>query len=155
VSKHTIDRRTFFALTAAGGGAVFMAGLFGQAQAADGMAMPVQPDFVLVKTVRLIPGEHDASLDRGAAFRDFFGPTFVIPSTTREYTLLHSTTCPTRVPDLKLRADLAPGQVVRLSCTPTAPGTIDFLCDNFCGSGHEEMNGKFIVKAWTEAPCVC
>lgn len=22
-------------------------------------------------------------------------------------------------------------------------------------AGHEEMNGKFIVKAWTEAPCVC
>lgn len=51
------------------------------------------------------------------------------------------------VPDLKLRADLTPGQVQKLTFTPTVAGTIDFLCDNFCGSGHEEMNGKFIVKA--------
>src|SRR5262245_1395084 len=28
-----------------------------------------------VKTVRFIPGEHDASLDAGAAFKEFFGPT--------------------------------------------------------------------------------
>ena len=29
-----------------------------------------------VKTVRFMPGEHDASLDRGAAFKEFFGETF-------------------------------------------------------------------------------
>jgi 3',5'-cyclic AMP phosphodiesterase CpdA len=28
-----------------------------------------------VKTVRFMPGEHDASLDRGAAYREFFGET--------------------------------------------------------------------------------
>ena len=28
-----------------------------------------------VKDVRFLPGEHDASLDRGAAFQEFFGPT--------------------------------------------------------------------------------
>jgi hypothetical protein len=28
-----------------------------------------------VKTVRFIPGEHDASLDNGRAFQEFFGPT--------------------------------------------------------------------------------
>ena len=28
-----------------------------------------------VKEVRFIPGEHDASLDEGAAFKEFFGPT--------------------------------------------------------------------------------
>ncbi len=28
-----------------------------------------------VKNVRFIPGEHDASLDNGAAFKEFFGPT--------------------------------------------------------------------------------
>ena len=28
-----------------------------------------------VPTVRLMPGEHDAALDRGEAFREFFGPT--------------------------------------------------------------------------------
>lgn len=29
-----------------------------------------------VKTVHFMPGEHDASLDRGAAFKEFFGDTF-------------------------------------------------------------------------------
>ena len=29
-----------------------------------------------VKTVRFIPGEHDASLDNGAAYREFFGATY-------------------------------------------------------------------------------
>ena len=29
-----------------------------------------------VKQVRFMPGEHDAALDRGAAFREFFGETF-------------------------------------------------------------------------------
>ena len=29
-----------------------------------------------VKTVRFMPGEHDASLDRGAAFKEFFGDTY-------------------------------------------------------------------------------
>src|SRR5207344_53232 len=28
-----------------------------------------------VKTVRFIPGEHDAALDNGKAFTEFFGPT--------------------------------------------------------------------------------
>ena len=28
-----------------------------------------------VKTVHLMPGEHDASLDRGAAFKEYFGDT--------------------------------------------------------------------------------
>jgi 3',5'-cyclic AMP phosphodiesterase CpdA len=143
-----IDRRSFLKLTAVGGGAVFISGLYGQTQAAttdktaaasayddfyfvqlsdthwgySGAANPdalntfkktvatvnaleVQPDFIIftgdlthttddpkerrkrmaefkeiaaglkVKTVRFIPGEHDASLDNGAAFRENFGPT--------------------------------------------------------------------------------
>jgi 3',5'-cyclic AMP phosphodiesterase CpdA len=133
-----IDRRKFLKLTALGGGAVFMSGLYGEAAAADqdfyfvqmsdchwgykGDANPdaavtlkmavaavnaldVKPDFIIftgdlthttddpverrrrmtefreivsalnVKTVRFIPGEHDASLDDGAAFKEQFGPT--------------------------------------------------------------------------------
>jgi cytochrome c oxidase subunit 2 len=109
VSKHTIDRRTFFALTA-------------QATKFE-------------YTPREIVPQAGESVVLELEILDF----------------VHGFS----VPDLKLRADLAPGQVVCLSFTPTARRTIDFLCDNFCGYGHEEMNGKFIVKAWTEAPCVC
>jgi cytochrome c oxidase subunit 2 len=49
------------------------------------------------------------------------------------------------IPDWKIRADLMPGQVTRVSLKPESAGEFDFLCDNFCGTGHEEMNGKIIV----------
>jgi cytochrome c oxidase subunit 2 len=51
------------------------------------------------------------------------------------------------VPDLHLRHDLLPGRVVRVPLRFDKPGEYDFLCDNFCGDGHEGMNGKFIVTA--------
>lgn len=50
------------------------------------------------------------------------------------------------VPDLNLRTDLMPGRVVRLALTPKAPGQLAFLCDNFCGDGHEGMDGHFEVS---------
>ncbi len=136
-----IDRRKFLKLTAAGGGAVFMSGLYGQAWADDATykdfyfvqlsdthwgytgdanpeaantlkkavaavnALEAPPDFIVftgdlthttddpkerrrrmaevrdiigglnVKTIRFMPGEHDASLDNGAAFKEYFGET--------------------------------------------------------------------------------
>lgn len=50
------------------------------------------------------------------------------------------------VPDLNLRTDLMPGRVTRLELTPKSPGQLAFLCDNFCGEGHEGMDGHFIVS---------
>jgi cytochrome c oxidase subunit 2 len=38
-----------------------------------------------------------------------------------------------------------PGQVTRVTLKPDSAGEFDFLCDNFCGTGHEEMNGEIIV----------
>jgi cytochrome c oxidase subunit II len=49
------------------------------------------------------------------------------------------------MPDLKIRADLMPGQPTRVRMVPDKAGEYAFLCDNFCGGGHEEMNGKIIV----------
>lgn len=51
------------------------------------------------------------------------------------------------IPDLKQRFDLVPGRVTRIALTPREPGVIDFVCDNFCGDGHEEMHGRFVVQA--------
>ena len=51
------------------------------------------------------------------------------------------------IPDLGLRLDLVPGRVTRLELQPKAAGVIDFLCDNFCGEGHERMHGRFVVRA--------
>jgi len=51
------------------------------------------------------------------------------------------------IPDLDQRIDLIPGRVVTLSITPVNPGKLHFLCDNFCGDGHEGMDGVFEVSA--------
>jgi cytochrome c oxidase subunit 2 len=51
------------------------------------------------------------------------------------------------MPELGMRRDLIPGQVVKLRLPPQKPGRYTFLCDNFCGEGHEEMNGMLIVEA--------
>ena len=49
------------------------------------------------------------------------------------------------VPDLKVRSDIVPGQVMRVKLTPASAGTFPFLCDIFCGDGHESMSGKIVV----------
>jgi len=47
--------------------------------------------------------------------------------------------------DFKLRADLMPGKPTLLELTPDRAGTFTFLCDVFCGSGHEDMSGTLVV----------
>jgi cytochrome c oxidase subunit 2 len=49
------------------------------------------------------------------------------------------------LPDFNVRADIVPGKVTRLRLVPDKTGTFVFLCDVFCGTGHEEMNGKITV----------
>jgi cytochrome c oxidase subunit 2 len=50
-------------------------------------------------------------------------------------------------PDFDVRADIVPGQVTRVRLAPDKVGTFTFLCDVFCGSGHETMNGTITVVA--------
>jgi cytochrome c oxidase subunit II len=50
------------------------------------------------------------------------------------------------VPELGIRTDLLPGRATRVAIKALAPGRYDFLCDNFCGGGHEEMNGTIVVS---------
>lgn len=50
------------------------------------------------------------------------------------------------IPDLGKRFDLVPGRVTRFELQPTQAGVIEFLCDNFCGDKHEEMQGRFVVS---------
>jgi cytochrome c oxidase subunit II len=47
--------------------------------------------------------------------------------------------------DFNVRTDIVPDKVTRLRLTPDKTGTFIFLCDIFCGAGHEEMNGKLTV----------
>jgi len=51
------------------------------------------------------------------------------------------------VPDFKVRGTIIPGQVIEVPMTPDRPGEFIFLCDVFCGSGHENMEGTLRVVA--------
>lgn len=51
------------------------------------------------------------------------------------------------IPDLNVRSDIPPGQTTMVPITPTQIGELTFLCDNFCGDGHEKMQGKITVIA--------
>ena len=50
-------------------------------------------------------------------------------------------------PDFKVRADIVPGKVSRLRLVPDKTGSFVFLCDIFCGDGHEGMSGQIHVVA--------
>ena len=50
-----------------------------------------------------------------------------------------------KVPAFGLRTDIKPGEVARVRIVPDKAGTYAFACDNFCGSGHEEMDGTIVV----------
>ncbi len=63
---------------------------------------------------------------------------------TQEFTSLdrlHGFNCP----DFNIRTDILPGKVSRITFTPDKTGTFPFHCDNFCGEGHENMTGEFVV----------
>jgi cytochrome c oxidase subunit 2 len=47
--------------------------------------------------------------------------------------------------DFNARVDIMPGKVATLRLTPDKTGNFTFLCDVFCGSGHEDMSGTLIV----------
>ena len=49
------------------------------------------------------------------------------------------------LPDFKVRTDILPDKVSRVRFVPDKTGTFDFVCDIFCGSGHESMEGTIVV----------
>ncbi len=51
------------------------------------------------------------------------------------------------VPDFGVRGTIIPGQVTEVAMTPTKTGEFIFLCDVFCGTGHENMEGTMRVVA--------
>jgi len=49
------------------------------------------------------------------------------------------------LPDFGVRSDIVPGKPMKVAFTPDKAGTFTFLCDVFCGEGHETMSGKVVV----------
>jgi cytochrome c oxidase subunit 2 len=54
---------------------------------------------------------------------------------------LHGFNCP----ELKIRTDIQPGKVSTVRFVPDRTGMFSFHCDNFCGTGHEGMQGTIKV----------
>ena len=51
-----------------------------------------------------------------------------------------------KMPDFGIRTDIVPGQETRVTLTPDKAGSFTFICDIFCGDGHEDMDGALIVE---------
>jgi cytochrome c oxidase subunit 2 len=51
------------------------------------------------------------------------------------------------LPDFGVRADVVPGRETVVRFTPDRAGSFTFLCDVFCGNGHENMSGTLMVSA--------
>lgn len=49
------------------------------------------------------------------------------------------------VPDFNVRADGIPGKVIEVTFVADRAGKFVYLCDNFCGEGHDRMSGFLIV----------
>jgi cytochrome c oxidase subunit 2 len=49
------------------------------------------------------------------------------------------------VPDLGLKQTAFPGEYNTVKTIPTETGEHQFYCTEYCGIGHSQMNGKFIV----------
>jgi cytochrome c oxidase subunit II len=50
-----------------------------------------------------------------------------------------------KVPELGVRAEVKPGETTRVRIIPDRIGRFEFLCDVFCGTGHDDMAGAFVV----------
>ena len=50
-------------------------------------------------------------------------------------------------PYFGVRTDIVPGKAQQLRIVPNNVGEFTYLCDVFCGDGHENMSGKIIVVA--------
>lgn len=49
-------------------------------------------------------------------------------------------------PDLGLRGDIVPDKPLRVVVPTHKAGVYTFVCDVFCGDGHEEMSGTIVIK---------
>jgi cytochrome c oxidase subunit 2 len=49
------------------------------------------------------------------------------------------------VPEFGIRTDVLPDESVKIRIVPDKTGRFLFHCDNFCGDGHEDMQGVIVV----------
>jgi cytochrome c oxidase subunit 2 len=118
-----MQRRRLLHLAAAGG----LATLVARGAAESGAAERVIP--VVARKFVFIPGE--IAVKRGErVVLEFTAPEVVMGFFCA---------------DLNLRTMIIPGQVARVPWTADRAGRFDFICDVFCGDGHEGMMGHLVV----------
>ena len=100
--------------------------------AALALAAPPKPRVIKVvaKKFEFVPGEIHVKQ----------GETVVLQFTAPEVPMGFN------LADFKRRIDIVPGQPAKLELTPDKSGTFTFLCDVFCGKGHESMDSS--ASAW-------
>jgi cytochrome c oxidase subunit II len=54
------------------------------------------------------------------------------------------------IPEMRLKQNAVPGQIVHLHFTPTTTGTYAILCTQLCGLGHFRMNATLRVVSWND-----
>jgi cytochrome c oxidase subunit II len=54
------------------------------------------------------------------------------------------------IPELRLKQNAVPGQIIHIHFTPTTPGTYAILCTQLCGLGHYRMNATLRIVASDE-----
>jgi cytochrome c oxidase subunit 2 len=84
---------------------------------------------IVAKKFEFIPAE--ISLEKGVPV--------VLELTTEDVAMGFS------APDFKVDVEIIPGKAVRVRLVPDKAGTFEFICDVFCGDGHEDMGGKIHV----------
>ena len=50
------------------------------------------------------------------------------------------------VPDLDFRTEFVPDETMIVRLPPQKTGKFEYLCDNFCGGAHEEIDGHLVVE---------
>ena len=50
------------------------------------------------------------------------------------------------LPELNARTDVPAGRTVELTLRELPAGRFTYLCDNFCGEGHDKMTGTLIAS---------
>jgi cytochrome c oxidase subunit 2 len=103
----------------------------GIASAAFGAAAFAQEKVIRIvaKKFEFIPAE--ITLERGIPV--------TLELTAPEVTMVFS------APDFKVDVEIVPGKAVQVRLLPDKAGTFEFICDVFCGDGHEDMGGKIHV----------
>jgi cytochrome c oxidase subunit 2 len=51
-----------------------------------------------------------------------------------------------KLPELNIRLDALPDEIHRVTLTPDRVGRFTFLCDVFCGEGHDDMEGHIVIE---------